>query len=219
MCWQSFVKLLRETGRKLQHQVNFKVVITVWKRDSCQVKCDRSGRAGSCDLVLLKHQARSKQALKQRCWEVGCHICSDQAGLGSRLPAPHWCCCVCALLLVYRHAAISAVSQFLGLLEPLICMLKITGPYVDKTWARIVKFECICRHFQDLSFCNYEVSVWACLWLAEQILLTEVKAYKAQKTSPGYLASCYRDVMLHHWLRVLHVLDFISVQKRYCFWY
>ena len=55
------------------------------------------------------------------------------------------------------------MSQFLGLLEPLICMLKITGPSVDETWARIVKSECICRHFQDLSFCSYEVSVWACL--------------------------------------------------------
>lgn len=71
---------------------------------------------------------------------------------------------LCFIACIQTCCYFSRVSV-LGLLEPLICMLKITGPSVDETWARIVEFECICRHFQDLSLCNYEVSVWACLWL------------------------------------------------------
>lgn len=62
--------------------MNFKVVITMWKRDSCHLKSDRIGRTGSCGLVLLKHQVKSKQAVKQRCGEMGCQICCVQADLG-----------------------------------------------------------------------------------------------------------------------------------------
>lgn len=45
------------------------------------MKSDRIDRTGSCGFVFLKHQVNSKEAVEQRCGNIGCHICHVHADL------------------------------------------------------------------------------------------------------------------------------------------